>query len=815
MSKSIYGKSSVNLTIDNLSFLSITTNDIVTTNASVTAILDVVTENCSTLNVSTANISEINIDSVDIATINTSQLNASNASIDLLEFTEIVGDLIEIGTINSSTSNSSTSNASTANITTGNITTLNTNTIDNSSTINTSLFSASSANIGTGIITTVNALTVAASSSVSTGTLNASNINASNASVTGTFYTNTYDTYGANNFTMSRNAKPRMEVLFHQTNFYDLDGVTKRFGWDDDSYMGFYVNDNSYFNNTLNASNINASTISASTLQLPSTINASIINSSTVNASDLTTTNMNVSDTNASIIHLDEDLRLMADDGTTVNWTVHHNNTSDFFTISKLGYVTRPIGVNTTNKVGINYTETDLVGLTNELNVNGALYVTDSINSSTLTTTEINASTINVSVEYCSNLLATNVVTTLNMNASYANVSEMNGSTIIANDVLQIGDVTTGSVSVLGSRIEFDKNYNTGGPNKISLYGGFSGYGIGVDTSTTKMLSGGSTLAFYRAATDTTDGTRVMSLINGKMIIGNLTTEQSYALMVQSGTTYLDSNLYLGQAGTEGGQISFMTQSTTSQWIHNDVWSTDDVMRWFSSIDSRKMGFAKGTSGSGSLTIGNITGTYELNVSGDCDVTGNYRQNGLVLNAWTTFVISGEQLSCANTFGRGTHIPKQSGSQLYYISHNRQFSYSSANEAFYLNGTGNAGTYRVTAKIMYRNRTNSRHNPMISIAINNDTDIGSPIGPRMDETFDGSYPFATHYARNTEGLTTSLTCERIYKFTSTSEMCSINTYLEVANGVDFLDETALNYDLMCATINFEYLGSYDISYNIY
>jgi hypothetical protein len=147
MSKNITGTTTLNLTVNNLNFLSITTASITSINGDITNL------NSSNINSSTANISDLtletlNISSLDIENLNASQLNTSNASIDncsidILSFNEIDGNEINISTLNASQLNSS--NASIDNASIDNLDVLNdinTNTInaitENTSTINTS-----------------------------------------------------------------------------------------------------------------------------------------------------------------------------------------------------------------------------------------------------------------------------------------------------------------------------------------------------------------------------------------------------------------------------------------------------------------------------------------------------------------------------------------------------------------------------------------------------------------------------------------------------------------------------------------------------
>ena len=168
-------------------------------------------------------------------------------------------------------------------------------------------------------------------------------------------------------------------------------------------------------------------------------------------------------------------------------------------------------------------------------------------------------------------------------------------------------------------------------------------------------------------------------------------------------------------------------------------------------------------------------------------------------------MISSEVTYSNNEFGRGAHIKKQTGNQLYYYSNSRQFSYDSTNEGFKLNGVSKSGYYEIEATINIQNTTNSRKVYMIGMAKNDDLNIGSPISPRINESPEGASPYFSTYIRMSEGKVSTLRCKRRFYVNNTTDIFSINTYC-MNSGGDEMNEVS-NFILYSANIQFTYLSN--------
>ena len=141
-----------------------------------------------------------------------------------------------------------------------------------------------------------------------------------------------------------------------------------------------------------------------------------------------------------------------------------------------------------------------------------------------------------------------------------------------------------------------------------------------------------------------------------------------------------------------------------------------------------------------------------------------------------------------------------------YVSHTSQF-----NDSQDRNFTcSKLGTYEITTNVVFRNTSNSRQNPCIGIAVNNDTTDGTGPndGPQWDLVPYYQTSFATAYARLEQGKVCSLTAKRIHHFTNMTDNVSIRTYIQTTAGDNFQD-SSFEYFILSATIQFKYIGNFN------
>ena len=211
----------------------------------------------------------------------------------------------------------------------------------------------------------------------------------------------------------------------------------------------------------------------------------------------------------------------------------------------------------------------------------------------------------------------------------------------------------------------------------------------------------------------------------------------------------------------------------------------------------------------------NYTGKLGTDGSVECS---EVKVNSIPLNSFTNIFLGSEYLPKDNS---NSTIKYGDGLRLKYDSVNTTNSVSYSHlEEFILNSTSGDyftcknsnffGTYEITATVIFRNYSGSqRYNPVIGIAIDNDTnDVTDATLPNWGKKAHGLTPFSVQYVRMNEGKSCDLKATRIHHFTDTTEEISINTYLKSGSGDEF-NNFSTQYQIGSACISFKYLGNFE------
>ena len=204
-----------------------------------------------------------------------------------------------------------------------------------------------------------------------------------------------------------------------------------------------------------------------------------------------------------------------------------------------------------------------------------------------------------------------------------------------------------------------------------------------------------------------------------------------------------------------------------------------------------------------------------LATDGSVDCT-EIKVNSIPLNSFTSFHMGADYEPSNRIFGLGTSMGIKTDKKISF-SHSQQFNYNyvAGRDAFeWTCNSGYYGTYEITTTVIFRNKFSQRVNPVIGIAVNDDTsDISG--APNWEINFNSATPvchniFSTQYNRMSEGKVSNLTCSRIYNFTDSIDYITIKTYIENAGGDNFLDSIPSgNYRIISFGITFKYLGNFD------
>jgi len=836
MSKTIYGRSSVNLTVDSLTFLSITANDINATNASITNIDGtnltytngtITTANISTLNVSDINISQISFTTANVSALNSSQVNSSNASITNASFTTIsgtdlvftnasinsslncsdidafriqlsgslesngltnFGDLVNVGPLNitggtglldmngKNISDAGIIEASTVNVSTGNISTLNTSSIFSTGNIQTDGFFRAERFVSRDItpiviINSSNGSTILNASSINcsfTTTMNTLQTNNANASTVNSS-TGNFSTLNASSFALSSIDLTTANISTANVSTLNISNDTNSSGSFTIPENQKYNFGNSYIENNgtniqvignnraLNLVGLNGSTAS-SAIYVSGTIS---LTDAPVRIRDGSLDMNNNNITNVSQITYNLCRADLGSFGATNNF-----NRSFIGDLSKINqYTTLPWNASLVEQlgqglvVGQTYGNADVLYTANS-NTEGIRF---------LNTSNINGSNfnINMSLTRDANLFVRTSIDAPTINASTFNAQTKNASTLNVSTLnvdtefnvstqFKMGQGTDGSTSIvnLNSSIQFASNLS-GTPFTAPIF----------------------TLGLTKAQVAITD----FEVLNGNL---NMSSHGS------TGRAIFRTNgeIYMNSAETE-----FRVEAKGAR----DVVITGN----------------KGEASETILTVGS-----NVNVS-----NGNFQANDIrplnavnPYNAWNSFAMNTTSTgSTPPTFlwGQGVHIDKDSGFQNLYYSHSQIVQWVSADKAFRLTQNNREGQYEVEATVQVRNPTSNRSNYCIGVALNNDTDVGSPTEPRFGEELNGFSPFAIAYTRSSEGMRTTLRAKRIMKIDDTTDRISINTYVANGSGISLADTQ--NAEIYNTMIKFTYIGNYTLQTAIY
>lgn len=211
---------------------------------------------------------------------------------------------------------------------------------------------------------------------------------------------------------------------------------------------------------------------------------------------------------------------------------------------------------------------------------------------------------------------------------------------------------------------------------------------------------------------------------------------------------------------------------------------------------------------SGYVGIKKITPQTELDVNGDINCN-EIQVNSIPLNSFTHYLMgSTYRPPTGINWGRGQPLIMNTPTNP-YKSHTIQFNDSS--DCYFNCVQSQLGTYEITANVVYRNTSSARKNPCIGIAVNddtNDTVSAANTSPEWNLLPYYQTPFAVSYVRYGEGKVCSLTAKRIHHFTNTTDIVSINTYVQSAGG-DTFDNIQTDYFILSASIQFKYIGNFD------
>ena len=813
MSKTIYGRSSVNLTVDSLTFLSITANDINATNASITNIegtnltytnATVSTANVSTLNVSDINIDEISFGTANVSTLNSSQINSDNASITNSSITNIDGTNLTYtnGTF-------STANVSTLNV----------------SDINTDEISFGTANVST---------------------LNASQINSDNASITTLSGTDLIYTNASIN--TSLNCCDIDAFRIQLSGSLESNGITN-FG--DLVQVGILEITGGTGLLDMNGKNISDAGIIEATTVNVSTLNSSDVNLDEINLTTANVSTANISTGNFSTINLDT-LDLTTANVSTGNFSTGNISTLNTSSIFSTGQIQSNERFRSDQFVSRDITPIVI------------------INSSNGSTT-LNASSINCSFTTTMNTLQTNNANASTVNSSTGNFSTLNASSFALSSIdLTTANISTANVSTLnisgdtnssGSfTIPQGENYSFGncdlqdnGINLQVLGNGRNINLVGQNGSTARST-------IYISGTITMTDARVVirddNLDMNNNDINNISNLNCSNLNTSNATiTTIDSLSNINSSFNVSGFLNASSFSATRNATESTSYTADSIE---CKTNLELLSNALVSANSTRLTLG----VNELNVSGgDLNMNGSDIVNCSEMNAsiyyyplqsislspklhvgyhqgFTTKGISGTTSTL--TWGRGFWLRQTSGSPLniseFYTGPAQAWeplifdpSIPSAQVSglgYRLTDLAYKGLWKIRASTNFINDSNNTRK-VPAITIQNISDGGNVALPIDDSntniseftkviSIDGQYSAGGNYARFTAGRMATLNCERVMYVDTNTNYVGLRSWMDNGGGGVLLFDDTQGFNSTEAqdfyiSINFEYLGNYTLN----
>jgi hypothetical protein len=252
-----------------------------------------------------------------------------------------------------------------------------------------------------------------------------------------------------------------------------------------------------------------------------------------------------------------------------------------------------------------------------------------------------------------------------------------------------------------------------------------------------------------------------------------------------------------------------------------EVKSSGDASRLWAGQDLTSPGFNKFMFGYKDLTGGIGKEGDENSYYGKLDTDGSVdcteiKVNSIPLNSFTNmtflydYLVTSANANVNNTWGRGRRMIISNYQRCY--SHTPHFYRSGSNincNSLYY------GTYLIEAHATFRNDGTGRVNPVIGIGINADC-VNGPInnantGPNWAAALTNGFCqhniFSAQYTRNDQGEVSTLSCSRIYRFTSDVENVAIHTFNANTTNTTFTDELT-TYKIFNAGLSFRYLGNF-------
>ena len=239
------------------------------------------------------------------------------------------------------------------------------------------------------------------------------------------------------------------------------------------------------------------------------------------------------------------------------------------------------------------------------------------------------------------------------------------------------------------------------------------------------------------------------------------------------------------------------------------LWVGQDL----TSSGQSKFMFGLKTTGGDEGNPDNYNGKLDTDGSVDCT---EIKVNSIPINSFTNmtflynYVVTSANANENNTWGRGR--------KMIIVNYQRCYSH---NPHFYRSGTNVKcdssyyGTYLIEAHATFRNDGTGRVNPVIGIGINADCVNGAindvNTGPNWETALTNGFCqhniFSAQYTRNDQGEVSTLSCSRIYRFTSETENVAIHTFNANTTDTTFTDELT-TYKIFNAGLSFRYLGNF-------
>lgn len=255
--------------------------------------------------------------------------------------------------------------------------------------------------------------------------------------------------------------------------------------------------------------------------------------------------------------------------------------------------------------------------------------------------------------------------------------------------------------------------------------------------------------------------------------------------------------------------------------------SSGSIFEVRSKVNSARLWVGQGLTSTGSNKfMWGFNNTYgqegvETHYSGKLDTDGSVdcteiKVNKIPLNAFYNFTYGYNYTPTSTNFGFGRGYPIMVNALTFNETYSHSITFDRTNVTDFKCGSNFLGTYEINAHVTFRNNNSARNNPCIAIGVNDDVCDGTvgatSTGPNWDVALTDSYSqhniFSVHYVRQGEGRVTTLSCSRIYHFDNTSDVISINTFIENGGG-DSFTEIATNYTIINAGISFKYIGNFE------